>query len=143
MKKNNICFLVESWTFLRTQYVWRHKRSTRNVFILNQTVSLPTALTGYECYQMIETLFLKALAIADEETTTTQPSKAADTGRDRCSPRCKQVILDQFSFFSATYLPSNRCLRKSNKAFCIMSVTSYPLSEGPIRTTGRIVGTTS
>ena len=42
-----------------------------------------------------------------------------------------------------TYLPSNLCLRKSNRAFCIMSVTSYPFSEGPIRTTGRMEGTTS
>lgn len=40
-------------------------------------------------------------------------------------------------------LPSNRCLRKSNKAFCIISVTSYPLRLGPTKTTGRIDGTTS
>lgn len=29
------------------------------------------------------------------------------------------------SQFSGSYLPSNRCLRKSNKAFCIMSVTCH------------------
>lgn len=39
--------------------------------------------------------------------------------------------------------PSKRCFRKSNKAFCIMSVTSYPFRLGPTSTTGRIDGTTS
>ncbi|RNA27210.1 hypothetical protein BpHYR1_021650 [Brachionus plicatilis] len=38
---------------------------------------------------------------------------------------------------------SNRCFRKSKMAFCIMSVTSKPLSDGPTMTTGRIDGTTS
>lgn len=72
-----------------------------------------------------------------------------------------------------TYLPSNLCFKKSNRAFCIMSVTwrrkkvrvldqkvnqlefffvqykdggkrtSKPFRDGPIRITGRIVGTTS
>ncbi|KAI9585313.1 hypothetical protein GQX74_001160 [Glossina fuscipes] len=35
--------------------------------------------------------------------------------------------------------PWKRCFRKSNKAFCIISVTSL----GPTKTTGRIDGTTS
>lgn len=39
--------------------------------------------------------------------------------------------------------PSNRCFKKSNNAFCIISVTSYPFKLGPTKTTGRIDGTTS
>lgn len=44
---------------------------------------------------------------------------------------------------SRTHRPSKRLFKKSKSAFCIMSVTSYPLSEGPTRTTGLIEGTTS
>lgn len=40
-------------------------------------------------------------------------------------------------------LDLKRCFMKSNKAFCIISVTSYPFNEGPIKTTGLIEGTTS
>lgn len=39
--------------------------------------------------------------------------------------------------------PSKRCFKKSNRAFCIMSVTSYPFRDGPTSTTGLIDGTTS
>lgn len=42
-----------------------------------------------------------------------------------------------------TILLPNRFLRKSNKAFCIISVTSYPFSDGPQMITGLIDGTTS
>ena len=38
---------------------------------------------------------------------------------------------------------SKRCFRKSNMAFCIMSVTSKPFNDGPTITTGLIDGTTS
>lgn len=38
---------------------------------------------------------------------------------------------------------AKRCFKKSNMAFCIISVTSKPFSDGPINITGLIEGTTS
>lgn len=38
---------------------------------------------------------------------------------------------------------ANRCFIKSKMAFCIISVTSNPFSDGPINITGLIEGTTS
>ena len=38
---------------------------------------------------------------------------------------------------------AKRCFMKSKMAFCIMSVTSKPFSDGPINITGLIEGTTS
>ena len=61
-----------------------------------------------------------------------------------------ESFCDYYNFFKFflddlkhTYFPSNLCFKKSNNAFCIMSVTSYPFREGPINTTGLIEGTTS
>lgn len=68
--------------------------------------------------------------------------------------RCPIFILGYFSrtsfswsllllYSTVTYLPSKRCFKKSKRAFCIISVTSYPFRDGPTSTTGLIDGTTS